>query len=220
VNNLNKSLDSIISESTTFIVSLEGINCAGKGTQKVIVSEKLRSIGYEVFLVPQAKDAELFSRIQKRGRGTYLLSEPYSDTIDWTEYYKSQYTDYEDEIKTSDIAIFDRYKPCFEVYQNYFLSEYGVMDIESAQKWTKSCLSGTPDADLTFYLDIPINEMIKRYTKRNDGRQPLTTEDIYYTKGIRKMYKEYPGMNIINGVQNKDIISNKIINSIIGGMMK
>ena len=149
-----------------YIIALEGINCAGKGTQKELVRERMEDEGYDVFLVPQAKNDEAFSKIQGRGRGTYLLSDPIKDTYDWAEYFENQYNDFLDCMNQCDIAIFDRYKACFEVFQNYFLEEIAKIKTD-----VSPLLAHLPDPNMSFYLDISLEEALRRYENRGGGKE-------------------------------------------------
>lgn len=184
------------------LISLEGINCSGKSTQKSLIKKLFTNMDYSVFIVPQQKDDFPFQRISERGRGTYLTSNPLIDTLDWAAYITHQYELSLQSIVNSDVVIFDRYKHCIEVYQVVLLTEYLNMERKKAERWLNSLLAHLPNPDLSFFLNITNEEMKKRYKKRYDsrgGRAPLTEEDIRLTERIKKEYFAREDLDIING---------------------
>lgn len=217
INNEENSLS--LQRNDGIIVTLEGINCAGKSTQKELIKSSLQQKGYSVFLVPQKKDDLVFKKIEERGEGIYFISNPIIDTLDWAVYFTKQYEDNIDRITNSDIVIFDRYKPCFEVFQNFLLREYFNMNRAKAERWTKNLLRHLPDADMTFLLNISTHEMKIRYKQRGN-RSSITKKDIQLTKRIKKEYLSRNNIKVINGKRKRNDIAYGISNDIINYLDK
>ena len=158
------------------IICFEGIDASGKATQVDLLAERLHEQGYTVDIVSfpcyQSFDGELIKKALKKevkmsDYALHLLME-------WQKYDLVTSMDYLE----LDYLIIDRY-----TLSNIIYMAVKGMDVE----WIKGVQKYLPAPDITFILDIPVEESFKRRPKREDKIE----EDKELLKKVRELYVDY-----------------------------
>ncbi len=189
----------------SMIINLTGIDGCGKGTQKVLLSQKFKSEGKRVFLSKAYGDAE---------------KETFSPFIQWWHqtsilflfqalHTQQRFEALEAEEK-GDIVISDRWDDSYHAYHRNF----GILadDPELRAELNKIAFDGR-SPDITFLLDVPLEVAQNRMDVR--GRDFFDKHPLSYHKAMLDEYHALAGERgwiIINaekpvGEIHKDIVS-------------
>lgn len=172
------------------LIAIEGTDGSGKSAQVNMLSEYIKSCGY-ASKISEWKTSKLISEVINEAKEKNLLN-----TTTFSLLYAADYTDrLENEIipalKAGFVVLADRY-----IYTAYVRDSVRGNDI----KWVKNLYSFAPKPDLTFYLNVPIEILIKRLIKKNgvldyfeSGRDMGFSTDTYNSFEIyqKKCLEEY-----------------------------
>ena len=197
------------------LIVVEGTDGAGKSTHVNMLAQYIKDKCYGC-TVSEWKTSRLISGVINEAKERNMLN-----TTTFSLLYAADYTDrLENEIipalKAGFVVLMDRY-----IYTAYVRDSVRGHDIN----WVKNLYSFAPKPDLVFYLDVPVEILIKRLIAKNgaldyfeSGRDIGLSTDIYNSFEIyqkrclgeyKKLIKEY-GFVKIDGTQDISEIHNKM----------
>lgn len=197
------------------LIVVEGTDGAGKSTHVNLLAQYIKDKCYGC-TVSEWKTSRLISGVINEAKERNMLN-----TTTFSLLYAADYTDrLENEIipalKAGFVVLMDRY-----IYTAYVRDSVRGHDIN----WVKNLYSFAPKPDLVFYLDVPVETLIKRLIAKNgaldyfeSGRDIGLSTDIYKSFEIyqkrcldeyKKLIKEY-GFVKIDGTQDISEIHNQM----------
>ena len=197
------------------LIVVEGTDGAGKSTHVNMLAQYIKDKCYGC-TVSEWKTSRLISGVINEAKERNMLN-----TTTFSLLYAADYTDrLENEIipalKAGFVVLMDRY-----IYTAYVRDSVRGHDIN----WVKNLYSFAPKPDLVFYLDVPVETLIKRLIAKNgaldyfeSGRDIGLSTDIYNSFEIyqnrcldeyKKLIKEY-GFVKIDGTQDISEIHNQM----------
>ena len=197
------------------LIVVEGTDGAGKSTHVNMLAQYIKDKCYGC-TVSEWKTSRLISGVINEAKERNMLN-----TTTFSLLYAADYTDrLENEIipalKAGFVVLMDRY-----IYTAYVRDSVRGHDIN----WVKNLYSFAPKPDLVFYLDVPVETLIKRLIAKNgaldyfeSGRDIGLSTDIYKSFEIyqkrcldeyKKLIKEY-GFVKIDGTQDISEIHNQL----------
>lgn len=197
------------------LIVVEGTDGAGKSTHVNMLAQYIKDKCYGC-TVSEWKTSRLISGVINEAKERNMLN-----TTTFSLLYAADYTDrLENEIipalKAGFVVLMDRY-----IYTAYVRDSVRGHDIN----WVKNLYSFAPKPDLVFYLDVPVEILIKRLIAKNgaldyfeSGRDIGLSTDIYNSFEIyqkrcldeyKKLIKEY-GFVKIDGTQDISEIHNQM----------
>ena len=197
------------------LIVVEGTDGAGKSTHVNMLAQYIKDKCYGC-TVSEWKTSRLISGVINEAKERNMFN-----TTTFSLLYAADYTDrLENEIipalKAGFVVLMDRY-----IYTAYVRDSVRGHDIN----WVKNLYSFAPKPDLVFYLDVPVETLIKRLIAKNgaldyfeSGRDIGLSTDIYKSFEIyqkrcldeyKKLIKEY-GFVKIDGTQDISEIHNQM----------
>lgn len=168
-------------------ITFEGIDLSGKSTQATLLYENLKKKGRKVILVREPGGTVVSEKIRK-----ILLDKKNKNMYPLTEFFLFSASRYQltkevikPAIEKGYIVICDRYYDSSTAYQG-FGGLVNLKDINAINKIASENLV----PDITFYVDIPIEESIKRKKKANKVNDRFESKKLSYYKRIISGYKK------------------------------
>ena len=179
------------------LIVIEGTDGSGRSSQVNLLSQYIKNKCYGC-TVSQWKTSRLISGVINEAKEKNMLN-----TTTYSLLYAADYTDrLENEIipalKAGFVVLMDRY-----IYTAYVRDSVRGHNIE----WVKNLYEFAPEPDLVFYLNVPVDILIKRLIAKNGGldyfeagRDIGLSTDIYNSFEIyqkrclleyKKLIKEY-----------------------------
>lgn len=198
------------------LIVIEGTDGSGRSSQVNLLSQYIKNKCYGC-TVSQWKTSRLISGVINEAKEKNMLN-----TTTYSLLYAADYTDrLENEIipalKAGFVVLMDRY-----IYTAYVRDSVRGHNIE----WVKNLYEFAPKPDLVFYLNVPVDILIKRLIAKNGGldyfeagRDIGLSTDIYNSFEIyqkrclaeyKKLIKEY-GFIELDGTKSPEAIHQKII---------
>jgi len=197
----------MVKNGTPFIV-FEGIDGAGNSTQSLALKEWLSNKGLKVYLTKEPTDGLIGSLTRGVLRKELKVDEETFSLLfaaDRMLHIKNIIKKF---LNKGIIVISDRYRLSNYAYQS-------VMGVEI--KWLKCLNEKTMTPDLTFIIDTPPDECIRR--KKNQSFYMELFENSKKLAKVRKKYytlaKEESNTFIIDGNRPKETVSNEIFEKVI-----
>lgn len=198
------------------LIVIEGTDGSGRSSQVNLLSQYIKNKCYGC-TVSQWKTSRLISGVINEAKEKNMLN-----TTTYSLLYAADYTDrLENEIipalKAGFVVLMDRY-----IYTAYVRDSVRGHNIE----WVKNLYEFAPEPDLVFYLNVPVDILIKRLIAKNGGldyfeagRDIGLSTDIYNSFEIyqkrclleyKKLIKEYNFIEL-DGTKSPQEIHQKII---------
>ncbi|EFO79450.1 dTMP kinase [Oscillochloris trichoides DG-6] len=159
----------------SLFITFEGSEGSGKSTQARLLYERLQAVGYPVILTREpggTRISELIRRIVMDLRHTEMA--PTTETLLFSAARAQLVSELiRPYLGTGGIVLCDRYADSTFAYQGYGLGR----DLEELQAITTVATGGL-QPDLTFYLDLPVEEGLRRKhlaKERAEQNAPGTT---------------------------------------------
>lgn len=193
-------------------ITFEGIDFSGKSTQITRLEKRLRARGDDVLLVREPGGTMISEKIR-----TLLLDRSNDEMDSVTEFLlfsasRSQLV--EQRIKPAlhdgTHVIADRFHDSSTAYQGYGRG----LDIESILHVHRLATHDLAP-DLTFFIDIPVDESFRRRTLRAGDIDRMESADRMFFERIREGYlritEDHPDRIVrVDGLQSIDAIANAI----------
>jgi len=190
------------------ILTLEGIDKAGKATQARLLSERLqadgfrcRMISFPVYTTPIGRELKLLLR----GRRSYPIQVKYllMSANRWEMKAELESTDF-------DLLVLNRY-----IYSNIAYGVASGLD----RSWLESLDRGLPKPDLVILLDISPTTSLERKMRGRD----VNEQDLKYLERVRSVYldlaKEY-GWLVVNAERSVNVVQGEIYAVVEGKIRK
>ncbi len=172
-----------------FFISFEGIEACGKSTQARNLTQYLRKLGYEVVLIQEPGGTIVGEKIRE------IILSPENSISNLCElflYLASRVQVVEEVIKPAlskeTVVIADRFSDSTFAYQVYGRG----LPWEMVFRLNEFATGGL-EPDLTFWLEIPLEESLKR----QEGKDRIEKEDVDFHRRVAAGYEEiarkFPG---------------------------
>lgn len=192
-------------------ISFEGIDCSGKSTQIVMLAESLRARGYNVLIVREPGGTNISEHIR-----SMLLDLNHGEMDTHTELLlfsasRSQLVVERIQPFLADggIVIADRFHDSTTAYQGYGRG----LDIAAIQEIHAVATHGVLP-DLTFFLDISVEESLHRRSQRAGEVDRMEASNTAFFMRVREGYHTIAAsaarVRIIDGDRRIPVISDEI----------
>ncbi len=169
------------------LISFEGLDFSGKTTQIRLLVDRLKSIGYNTTLVREPGGTPISEKIRN-----ILLDNKNSEMTQIAELFlfsaaRNQLINQVilPSMKDGKIVICDRYYDSTTAYQGFGRD----INIEAITRINEIATSGTKP-DITFFIDIPIDEITKRCLSTNASIDRMESSGEEFYKKVRQGYLE------------------------------
>ncbi len=169
------------------LISFEGLDFSGKTTQIRLLVDRLKSIGYNTTLVREPGGTPISEKIRN-----ILLDNKNSEMTQIAELFlfsaaRNQLINQVilPSMKDGKIVICDRYYDSTTAYQGFGRD----INIEAITRINEIATSGTKP-DITFFIDIPIDEITKRCLSANASIDRMESSGEEFYKKVRQGYLE------------------------------
>jgi dTMP kinase len=192
-------------------ISFEGIDCSGKSTQITLLSEHLRSLGYNVLIVREPGGTRISENIR-----SMLLDHDHGEMDNCTELllFSASRSQLVVErirpfVSEGGIVLADRFHDSTTAYQGYGRG----LDIGEIQNIHRIATHGVLP-ELTFFIDISVGESLERRAGRVGKTDRMEASDTEFFHRVRNGYHEMAASSgrfrIIDGHRDISIISREI----------
>jgi dTMP kinase len=188
-----------------FLVALEGIDGAGKGTQARLLHEALQANGFRTALLtfPQYAQTAFGRQIGKFLDGQFGSLEDIHPVLFSILFAGDRFeskTKVQTALDNNDILIIDRYISSNQAHQGARLSPAQRQDFLEWIQHIELKVFGMPQPDLQILLDVPATEAQVRIAMKSARDYTDQTADIQesnagYLDSVQLMYRELTRMN-------------------------
>ncbi len=188
-------------------ITFEGLDYSGKSTQVKLLTERLLREGFHVTVERDPGGTEIGERIR-----SILLDKQTMDMAEVTELLlfsasRSQliHEIVKPALQRGEIVILDRFYDSTTAYQGWGRG----ISLEAIEAINRCAADGLVP-DITFFIDIPIEEVERRIQKMQGGKDRMESNGREFYKRIRQGYlelaKKQPRIHIIDGMQQVEHI--------------
>jgi len=193
-------------------ITLEGIDYSGKTTQAKLLVESLKKTKKEVIFLREPGGTNISEKIR-----SILLDKQHLELTQIAELFLFSAARHQlvtevikPALKSGKFVVCDRYDDSTTAYQGYGRG----IDLNDVKLINRIATEGLRP-DLTFYLDVQIEEIFKRQQSKNVSTDRMEESGRIFFEKVRKGYlvlaKEEPErFMVINGNRQIDIIHNEI----------
>jgi len=193
-------------------ITLEGIDYSGKTTQAKLLVERLKKTKKEVIFLREPGGTNISEKIR-----SILLDKQHLELTQIAELFLFSAARHQlvtevikPALKSGKFVVCDRYDDSTTAYQGYGRG----IDLNDVKLINRIATEGLRP-DLTFYLDVQIEEIFKRQQSKNVSTDRMEESGRIFFEKVRKGYlvlaKEEPErFMVINGNRQIDIIHNEI----------
>jgi len=193
-------------------ITLEGIDYSGKTTQAKLLVERLKKTKKEVIFLREPGGTNISEKIR-----SILLDKQHLELTQIAELFLFSAARHQlvtevikPALKSGKFVVCDRYDDSTTAYQGYGRG----IDLNDVKLINRIATEGLRP-DLTFYLDVQIEEIFKRQQSKNVSTDRMEESGRIFFEKVRKGYlvlaKEEPERFIVvNGNRQIDIIHNEI----------
>ncbi|MDI6778665.1 MAG: dTMP kinase [Bacteroidota bacterium] len=194
------------------LISFEGLDFSGKTTQIKLLVDRLKSAGHDTVLVREPGGTPISEKIR-----SILLDNKNKEMTQIAELFlfsaaRNQLVNQVilPSMKDGKIVICDRFYDSTTAYQGYGRG----INIEAITKINEIATMRTKP-DLTFFIDIPINEITKRRLSVNTSIDRMESSGEKFYEKVRNGYLEIAKNEperffVINGLQDVNTIHDTI----------
>ncbi len=192
-------------------ITFEGIDKSGKTTQSQLLIKKLEESGYQVIFLREPGGTKISEKLR-----SVVLDNENSEMVPLAEYllYSASRTQLVHEViipalNDKKVVVCDRHYDSSTAYQGYGRG----IDLEIINFINKFAAPIKPD--LTFFIDIDIDEANRRTNDMNQGKDRLESAGDSFFNKVRKGFlsvasNEPDRFIVIDGKESKESISEKI----------
>ena len=193
-------------------ITFEGIDGSGKTTQVDLLCRRLREAGHQVVLVRDPGGTRISERIRE-----ILLDRQLREMAPVTELllYEAARAQLVAEkvipaLEAGKIVVSDRFFDSTTAYQGYGRG----IELDSVRKANElGSLGLTPD--LTVYIDVPVQEGLRRLRDQGGERDRLESEDSEFVQRVREGYlrlaeEEPERVVVLNGLEPPEVLADQV----------
>lgn len=195
------------------LVVFEGLDGSGTTTQVSMLAEYLKDKGFSVIKVEEPGGTPLGRKVRDlllddKGLRIEPLSELLLYEVSRAQLIREKIIP---ELNRGSIVISDRFAISSVAYQGYGRG----IPIERVKKLNEIAVAGV-EPDITFFLDIDLEEREKRTLERKPDRIEKEESEFYrrVKQGYLEEIKSAPEAVIIDGSSSKEEISSEVISKI------
>lgn len=188
-----------------YIVAFEGIDNAGKTTQCLKLSERLKVAGYQVATTLDQPSPlhELIKSYFQRGEFS-----PHLKTL----LFAAELLDHwHSHLSKAEIIIFDRYV--------YSLLAYGLIE-HVDRGWVEDIAAPLPKTDLVIYIDIPLEVYLERIKDRDDYRSPYSYDQLAVVRNNYLTLAKKSNFFVIDGTKKEAEIEDLVYQEVSAFLRK
>ncbi len=161
-------------------ISFEGIDGSGKSTQIELLSKKLSDDGHAVHVFREPGGTVLSEEVRRLLLNSDLSIEPVSELLLFSAARAQLITEkvkplLEMDNEMDNVVILDRYYDSTVAYQGFGRSSLPLEDIHKLNVIASNGL----EPDVTFYLELPLEEALKRTEQQLKDRMELSGNSFY-----------------------------------------
>lgn len=198
-------MENIREKGKGIFIVLEGIDGSGQTTQANLLGKKLRERGYSLSISGEPTDNLIGGLIRGQLTHEWKARQECLQLLFAADRSHHLERDMFPTLNRGGIVITTRYF--------YSSMAYGSLDLP--MEWIKKVNSRFPNADLGFYLDIPVETSLKRMSER-PSRELFEKKE--YLEKIRENYlkitKERDELEKIDGTQSIETVTDELMNRI------
>jgi len=198
------------------LITFEGLDLSGKSTQAKLLLDRLSSSGFQVVFIREPGGTEIGEKIR-----TILLDKQNSGMTDETELFlfsasRAQLVreTIKPALESGKMVICDRFYDSSTAYQGWGRG-VSVKAIETIN-W---CASAGLEPDITFFLDLPVEEVEKRITRALKEKDRMESNGHHFYEEVRKGYleiaREHPRFTILNAAKPVDELHKEIWRDVV-----
>jgi dTMP kinase len=198
-------------------ITFEGIDFCGKTTQVNLLKDYLTSKNKKVEIIREPGGTEISEKVRnilldKKNEHMFMETEIFLFSASRAQLVREKIRPY---LKAGIFVISDRFHDSSIAYQGFGRG----ISIESVIHVNKLAI-GSTIPDLTFFIDIPVQEAEKRKTGKNIKElDRIELSEMNFFERVRNGYLEISKnenrFKIINGLESIEEIHKKIVNEII-----
>ena len=202
-------------------ITFEGLDFSGKSTQVRLLSDTLTHLHYHILVLREPGGTEIGEKIR-----TILLDNKITGMTNVSELFlfsASRAQLVEEVIKPAIegglVVLCDRYYDSLTAYQGWGKG----IDLDTIRV-VNQCASGGVVPDLTFFLDIPIDEVERRMRRSHTSKDRMESNGRGFYERAREGYleiaKNEKRFRVLNGLQPIDTIQEMIWTAVSTSLAK
>lgn len=200
-----------MSDKRGLFITFEGIDGSGKSTQIRRLRDFLETNGHSVELIREPGGTAIGEKIR-----SLLLDKSNGEMSFETELllYEATRTQIVNEkivpsIRAGKVVVCDRFFDSTTAYQGYARG-LDLSEINRLNRWA----TGGLEPDITFLMDLPVTEAMKRMVGRSGGSDRLEVEGSDFMEKVREGYlailTRNPRMILLDATDSADTIFQKV----------
>lgn len=197
-------------------ITFEGLDFSGKSTQVELLKKYFIEKNKKVEVIREPGGTEISEEIReilldKKNKKMFMETEIFLFSASRAQLVREKIRPY---LKNKVYVISDRFHDSTTAYQGFGRG----IDIESVMHINKIAI-GETIPDITFFIDLPLEEIKKRQDKKNKDLDRIEVSDIDFFQRVRNGYltlsKKEKRFKVINGAMPINEVHKKIIDEII-----
>lgn len=197
-------------------ITFEGLDFSGKSTQVELLKKYFIEKNKKVEVIREPGGTEISEEIReilldKKNKKMFMETEIFLFSASRAQLVREKIRPY---LKNKVYVISDRFHDSTTAYQGFGRG----IDIESVMHINKIAI-GETIPDITFFIDLPLEEIKKRQEKKNKDLDRIEVSDIDFFQRVRNGYltlsKKEKRFKVINGAMPINEVHKKIIDEII-----
>lgn len=197
-------------------ITFEGLDFCGKSTQVELLKKYLIRENKNVEVIREPGGTEISEKIReilldKKNKNMFMEAEIFLFSASRAQLVREKIRPY---LKNKVYVISDRFHDSTTAYQGFGRG----FDIESVMHINKIAI-GKTIPDITFFIDVPVEEIKKRKEKQNKILDRIEISDLdFFVKvrdGYLKLSKSEKRFKVIDGTNGINEVHKKIIDEIV-----
>lgn len=196
-------------------ITFEGLDYSGKSTQVKLLADTLTHENYHILILREPGGTEIGEKIRsilldKKNTGMTNVSELFLFSASRSQLVEEVI---KPAIDGGFVVLCDRFYDSLTAYQGW-----GKGVALDAIRVINQCASSGIVPDLTFFLDIPVNEVERRMLRSHTSKDRMESNGRGFYERVREGYldiaKKENRFHVIDGLQAVDTIQEAILSSV------